>query len=155
MNDKEFLRIAVDQAIESVKQGGFPAGAVVVKEGKIISKGLSLGGLLNDPTAHAETSAIRQACTILKTINLTGATLYESLECCNMCFSVANWAGILRIVTGARKTPEMVRKEFYEGEVSTEELNEKNNRKIELLYIPDFESEMQDLISAWENKISK
>lgn len=155
MNDKEFLRIAVDQAIESVKQGGFPAGSIVVKDGEIISKGLSLGGLLNDPTSHAETSAIRQACTILKTTNLNGATLYESLESCNMCFSVANWAGISRIVTGAKKTPEMVRKEFYEGEISTTELNEKNNHKIELLYIPDFESEMQDLISAWENKMSK
>lgn len=155
MNDKEFLRIAVDQAIESVKQGGFPAGAVIVKDGEIISKGLSLGGLLNDPTSHAETSAIRQACTILKTINLNGATLYESLECCNMCFSVANWAGISRIVTGARKTSEMVKKEFYEGEVWAKELNEKNNHKIELLYIPDFENEIQSLISARENNMSK
>lgn len=93
MNDSEFLRLALDQARESVKQGGFPAGAVVVKDGRIISKGISLGFLLNDPTSHAETAAIRKACKILKTSNLEGATLYESLACCVMCFFCSKLGG--------------------------------------------------------------
>jgi len=154
MNDSEFLRLALDQARESVKQGGFPAGAVVVKDGRIISKGISLGFLLNDPTSHAETAAIRKACKILKTSNLEGATLYESLACCVMCFSVANWAGISRIVSGCRKTKDMVSKGYYEGKTDANKLNEDNNRKIKLVFIADLENESLELIKDWERKNS-
>ncbi len=152
MTDKDFLRLAIEQARESVKQGGFPAGAVVVKDGEIISKGLSLGRRLHDPTAHAETAAIREACKILQTNHIDGATLYESLACCNMCFSVANWAGISRIVTATKKTQEMIEKEYYEGNISADELNKANSRKIELTFIPDLEQESLDLIKDWEMK---
>lgn len=152
MNDKGFLKLALEQARESVKQGGFPAGAVVVKNGKVISKGISLGDFLNDPTSHAETDAIRKACKILKTSNLERATLYESLACCTMCFSVANWAGISRIVSGCRKTTDMVLKGYYEGKTDNNKLNEENNRKIELVYIGDFENESLELIKEWERK---
>lgn len=152
MNDKGFLKLALDQARESVKKGGFPAGAVVVKNGKVISKGVSLGDLLNDPTSHAETAAIRKACKFLKTSDLEGAILYESLACCIMCFSVANWAGISRIVSGCKKTTDMVLKGYYEGKTDVNKLNKENNRKIELVFIPDFENESLDLIKEWEKK---
>ena len=98
MADKEFLQLALNQAKISVKKGGFPAGAIVVKDRKIISEGIRIGYSLHDPTSHAETAAIRQACRKLRTSDLSGAILYESLECCTMCFSVANWAGISKIV---------------------------------------------------------
>lgn len=150
--DRKFLKVAVDLAKESVEKGGFPAGAVVVKDGKIISKGLSLGFILHDPTSHAETAAIRQACKTLQTSDLNGATLYESLSACVMCFSVANWAGVSRIVSGARKTQEMVDKGYYEGSTDTEVLNKENNRKIELVFIPDFEQKSFDLIKEWESR---
>lgn len=88
--DLEYLKIAVEQAKKSLEQGGFPAGAIVVKDGKIISKAVSLGYILHDPTSHAEMDAIRQACKILKTVNLEGTTLYENLTSCAMCFSAAN-----------------------------------------------------------------
>lgn len=152
MNDREFLRLALDQARESVKHGGFPAGAIVVKNGRVVSKGVSLGFLLNDPTSHAETAAIRKACKSLQTSNLEGATLYESLACCVMCFSVANWAGIARIVSGCRKTTDMVSKGYYEGKTDVNKLNKENNRKIELVYMPDFENESLELIKEWERK---
>ena len=152
MGDKDYLRIAIEQAGKSVEQGGFPAGAVVVKDGKIISKGVSLGSVLHDPTSHAETSAIREACNILKTTNLDGAILYESLACCVMCFSVANWAGIGKIVYGCKKTSEMVAKQYYEGQSDTVRLNEENSRKIELVYIPDYENESLELIKQWEKQ---
>src|SRR3989344_4807179 len=97
MNDKDFLKLAVEQAKKSVEKGGFPAGAVVAKDGEVVSQAASLGLLINDPTSHAETAAIREACQKLQTIDLLGATLYESLESCNMCFSVAYWAGIGKI----------------------------------------------------------
>ncbi len=151
MQDKDFLKLAVEQAIKSVEEGGFPAGAVVVKDGKVIAEGVSLGRKLHDPTEHAETSAIRKACKNIGSY-LDGATLYESLECCNMCFSVSNWAGIKRIVYACRKTPEMVKKFYYEGLTDNNVLNENNNNKIELVFIPDFEQEMLDLVKSWEEK---
>lgn len=155
MNDKDFLKIALEQAMESVAKGGFPAGAVVVRGGKIISKGISIGFILNDPTSHAETAAIRKACEILQTSDLSGATLYENLACCVMCFSVANWAGISRIVFGTRKTAEMVKKGFYEGTTDVNKLNEENIKKMQLDFIPDFEEESLALVKEWENSLKK
>ena len=152
MDDKKFLKLAIEQAKKSVEMGGFPAGAIVVKDGKIVGKGLSLGSKQDDPTGHAETSAIREACKNLKTSDLSGATLYESLECCNMCFSVSYWAGISRIVFACRKTPEMVKKFFYEGNTPNDVLNKVNNRKIEVIFIPDFEAESHKIIEFWEKR---
>ena len=65
MEDKKFLQLAIKQARQSMEQGGFPAGAVVVKDGKVIAEGISLGYQLHDPTEHAETSAIRKACQLV------------------------------------------------------------------------------------------
>jgi len=154
MDDKEFLKLAVEQAKESVKQGGFPAGAVVVKDGEVISKGVSLGFKLHDPTSHAETSSIREACKKLQTTDLNGATLYASLEPCLMCFSVSNWAGISKIVYGCKKNDQMVSKSYYEGKNENTEVNKNNNRQIELVYIPDFENEMLELAAKWEKEVN-
>lgn len=155
MDDKEYLKLAVEQAKESVKQGGFPAGAVVVKDGKIISKGVSLGFKLNDPTSHAETFSIREACKKLQTTDLTGVTLYASLQPYLMCFSVANWAGITRIVFGCKKTEEMAKKGYYEGITDIYQVNKENNRQIEIEYLPGFEQEMLELVKNWEEKNAK
>lgn len=152
MQDKDFLKLAVEQGKKSVEQGGFPAGAVVVKDGKVISEGVSLGWKLHDPTEHAETSATRKACQAVGSSNLKGATLYESLECCNMCFSVCNWANISRIVYACRKTPEMVEKSYYEGATKNKDINKTNNKKIELVFIPDFEEEVLATVKDWESK---
>ena len=81
-----------------------------MKDGKVIAGGVSLGWKLHDPTEYAETSAIKKACKETGSSDLMGAILYESLECCNICFSVANWANISKIVYARRKTSEMVSK---------------------------------------------
>lgn len=150
MDDKHYLKLAVEQAKKSIDEGGFPAGAIVVKDGKIVAEGVSLGFSLHDPTSHAETAAIRRACQNLQTSNLEGATLYESLECCNMCFSVSYWAGVSRIVYACKKTPEMVKKFYYEGSTSNDILNQDNNRKIEIVFISDFEQDSLELVKKWE-----
>lgn len=154
MDHEKFLKLALEQARKSVKKGGFPAGAVIVKKGKIVAEGISVGFLNNDPTGHAETAAVRAACQNLKISNLSGAVMYESIECCNMCFSVAYWAGISKIVYACRKTPEMVKKFYYEGDTDNKDINEANNRKIELVFIPDFENEALKVIKSWEEKQS-
>jgi len=151
--DKKYLKRAIELAKESVKKGGFPAGALVVKDGEIVSEGISIGNLLNDPTSHAETASIREACRKLKTSNLEGATLYESIECCTMCFSVAYWAGISRIVYACKKIPEMISKLYYEGSSNNKNLNNENNRKIELVFIPDFEKESLVTVEEWEKSL--
>lgn len=150
MDDVGFLKAAVEQARKSVDKGGFPAGAIVVKDRKIIARGISVGFKNNDPTGHAETAAIRQACHKLKSSNLEGATLYESLECCTMCFSVAYWAGISKIVYACRKTPEMVRSHYYEGTTNNAILNKSNNKPIELVFLSDFEKESLQIVRKWE-----
>jgi tRNA(Arg) A34 adenosine deaminase TadA len=152
MRDLDFLKNAVGQAENSVKEGGFPAGAIVVKDNKIVSKGISVGYILHDPTSHAETASIRSACGKFKTTDLSGATLYASLQPCLMCFSVANWARITRIVYGCKKTEDMIGKNYYEGKTDIEKVNSQNNRQIELVYIPDFEQEMLNLVKSWEVK---
>ena len=152
MNDKKYLQLAVEQAKKSVSEGGFPDGAVVVKGNFVVSEGVSLGFLLHDPTSHAETASMREACKKLQTTDLTGATLYASLHPCLMCFSAANWCGISRIVFGCRKTEKMVKKNYYEGLTDVQRINKENNRQIELMFISDFEQEMLDLVKTWEDK---
>lgn len=146
----EYLKRSLELARESVSQGGFPAGALVVKNGEVLAEGISIGNKLNDPTSHAETAAIRGACKKLQTTNLEGATLYESLQPCVMCLSVANWAGISKIVYACRKNSEMVSKGYYEGSTGNEKINEENNRRIELVFIPGLEDESLKIVQEWE-----
>lgn len=152
MDDKQFLRLAIDQAKRSIDNGGFPAGAVIVKDGQVIAEGISIGSVLTDPTSHAEIACIREACKKLKTTALSGATLYASLQSCVMCFSAANWAGVSRIVFGCKKNSEMLSKQYYEGATDTETLNRDNNRQIELVYIPGFDQEIIEQIRGWEKQ---
>jgi tRNA(Arg) A34 adenosine deaminase TadA len=150
LKDLNFIQLAIDQAKESIKQGGFPAGCVLVKDGQVIEKGIALGFKLHDPTSHPETSCIRSACKKLQTVDLAGAVLYSSLQPCMMCFSVATWAGISKIVYAARKTEEMIAKNYYEGKQNLEQLNEQNNKKVELVFVPDLEKESLQIVKEWE-----
>lgn len=150
--DLEYLKLAIKQAKKSLGEGGFPAGAIIVKDGKIISKATSLGFAINDPTSHAEIAAIREACKTLGTSDLGGATLYENLSSCIMCFSAANWAGVKRLVSGCKKMPDLVSKRYYEGETDISKLNEENTRKMELVYLPGLENESLDLIKEYEKQ---
>lgn len=151
-NDKEFLKMAVEKAKGSVEKGGFPAGAVLVKDGEIVAEGISIGFELADPTSHAETACVRQACKKLKTIDLSGSVLYASLQPCVMCYCSSNWARVERIVYGCRKTKEMAEKQYYEGYHDLQSLNETSIHQIKFTYISDFEEEMLELIEQWETK---
>lgn len=91
------MREAIRLADESVERGGGPFGAVVVKDGKVIAGSANSVTLDNDPTAHAEVNAIRQACRLLGTFNLDGCDIYTSCEPCPMCLGAIYWAGISRI----------------------------------------------------------
>ncbi|MEM7102243.1 MAG: nucleoside deaminase [Bacteroidota bacterium] len=97
--DKAFLREAIRLSIENVNEdAGGPFGAVIVKDGEIIAKGSNKVTVINDPTAHAEVMAIRNACAELEDFNLEGCTIYTSCEPCPMCLSAIYWARVERIV---------------------------------------------------------
>lgn len=103
MSDERFLAEAIALAEESVEQGGGPFGAVVVKDGEVIGRGSNSVTLSHDPTAHAEVSAIRQACQMINDFSLDGATLYASCEPCPMCLSAIYWARLGRVVYAATR----------------------------------------------------
>jgi guanine deaminase len=91
--DLEFLREAIDLAIEkmSANEGG-PFGAVVVRDKQVVGRGWNRVTSANDPTAHAEIVAIREACVRLQTFSLEGCQIYASCEPCPMCLAAIYWA---------------------------------------------------------------
>ncbi|WP_066251006.1 nucleoside deaminase [Neobacillus drentensis] len=93
MSDFHFMEKAIELALNNVltKQGG-PFGAIVVKDGKIIGMGKNAVTATNDPTAHAEVQAIRDACRFLNDFQLTGCEIYTSCEPCPMCIGAIYWA---------------------------------------------------------------
>lgn len=103
MEHERFMREAIALAVENVKNGGGPFGAVIVKDGKVISTGVNRVTANNDPTAHAEVSAIRAACSRLGTFDLSGTVLYTSCEPCPMCLGAIYWAHIDKIYYGANQ----------------------------------------------------
>lgn len=102
--DKKFMQRAIDlsERASIIEKSGGVFGAVIVKDGKIISEGYNQVIRHNDPTWHAEMQAIREACKKLKSPHLKGCVLYTSAECCPMCLCAAYWAQIDHIYYGAR-----------------------------------------------------
>ena len=97
--DLPFLREAIGLAHAGAAEGmGGPFGAVIVCAGRIVGRGQNRVTSTNDPTAHAEVVALRDACAALGRFHLTGATLYTSCEPCPMCLAAAYWAHVARIV---------------------------------------------------------
>ena len=95
--DRSMMREAIRLPDESVRQGGGPFGAVVVKDGRIVAGRSNSVTVDNDCTAHAEVNAIREACRKLGTFDLSGCTIYTSCEPCPMCLGAIYWAHIDRI----------------------------------------------------------
>jgi tRNA(Arg) A34 adenosine deaminase TadA len=98
MNEKDFIREAIRLSVENVKNGGGPFGAVIAKDGKIIATGVNRVTSHNDPTAHAEVNAIREASKILNTFDLSGCDIYSSCEPCPMCLGAIYWARLSKLV---------------------------------------------------------
>ncbi len=95
--DEKFMSMAIELSVKNVENGGGPFGAVIVKDGKVVATGVNRVTANNDPTAHAEVSAIREACRLLGDFRLTGCTIYTSCEPCPMCLAAIYWAGISSI----------------------------------------------------------
>lgn len=99
-----FMELAMLEELEGIElcHGG-PVGAVIVKDGKVISRAHNMVLANNDPTAHGEIQAIRAACKKLNTIDLTGCELYTTGYPCPMCFCVIFWSNIDKVYYGCNK----------------------------------------------------
>lgn len=101
--EEKFMQEAILLAFENIKNGGGPFAALVVKNGKIVGKGANRVTANNDPTAHAEVMAIRDACKNLATFQLTDCVIYTTCEPCPMCLGAIYWARPTKIYYAANK----------------------------------------------------
>jgi tRNA(Arg) A34 adenosine deaminase TadA len=101
MSPENFMREAIKEADAGMRSGrGGPFGCVIVRRGEIVARGSNRVTSTNDPTAHAEVTAIREACTKLATFSLEDCELYTSCEPCPMCLAAIYWARIPRLFYG-------------------------------------------------------
>ena len=123
MSDEHFMRRALELARQAQAENEVPVGAVVVLDGKIVGEGWNRPISANDPTAHAEIQALRAAAGAMKNYRLPGATLYVTLEPCEMCLGAMFHARIARTVFGATDPKKKVLKSqtVVEGGVLADE----------------------------------
>lgn len=144
------MAMAIEKAIEGINAGQAPFGCVIVKKGLIIAAAHNTVWQDNDPSAHAEVNAIRHACRNSSTIHLTDAVMFCTCEPCPMCFTLAHWARISKIVFGAR-IQDARAVGFNELEISAEQLKNAGQDKIKI--VPDFMiDECRQVFKLWRER---
>ena len=151
MKNKFMLR-AIVLSIESVKGGGGPFGSVIVRDNKIISEGFNKVTSTNDPTAHGEIVAIREACKNLKVFNLSGCELYSTCEPCPMCLSSIYWAHIDKIYYS--NTRDDSQKIDFDDSLIYSEL-QKNIEKRKIPTVQMMREEALKAFELWDKKTDK
>ena len=147
----KFMKMAIDEARKGINLGhGGPFGAVIVKDGKVISKGHNHVVINNDPTCHGEVDAIRKACKKLNTFDLSGCVIYTTGYPCPMCFCAILWANIDKIYYGCNTSDTEVigfRDKEFEDSIPHRKLTicEELNRK-ECLELYNEYNKIQDKI---------
>ena len=147
--DKTFMREAIRLADESVKNGGGPFGAVIVKDGEIVAGCANSVTIDNDPTAHAEVNTIRQACRKLGTFDLSDCVIYSSCFPCPMCLGAIYWARIKRIYYGNTKK-DAADIDFADDFIYRELELHKENRSVPLISL--LRDEAIKTFKAWKQK---
>ena len=150
--NKEFMKMAIELSIESVNKNGGPFGCVIVKNNKIIAKGSNKVTSTNDPTAHGEIVAIREACKKLDNFNLNGSELYSTCEPCPMCLSAIYWARISKIYYA--NTRKDARKIDFDDSLIYSEL-QKNIYERKIPMIQTMRSEALKAFELWDKKTDK
>ena len=150
--NNEFMLRAITLSIESVKTGGGPFGSVLVKNDKIISEGFNKVTTTNDPTAHGEIVAIREACKKLNNFNLNGSELYSSCEPCPMCLSAIYWARIDKVYyANTRKDAQKI--DFDDSLIYSEFQKNIDKRKIHMIQM--MRNEALKAFELWDKKTDK
>ena len=148
----EFMKKAIELSIESVNSGGGPFGCVIVKNDKIISEGSNKVTSSNDPTAHGEIVAIREACKKINNFSLNGSELYSTCEPCPMCLSAIYWARIDKIYyANTRKDAQKI--DFDDSLIYSEFQKNINERKIPMIQM--MRNEALKAFELWDKKTDK
>ena len=152
MTKIDFMKRAIDLSIQNIKNNGGPFGCVIVKDNNIIAEGVNRVTFNNDPTAHAEIVAIRNACNKLNTFNLERCELYSSCEPCPMCLSAIYWSHIDKVYYGNSR--EDAAKIQFDDKFIYDELSLKmTERKIPISQIS--REEAIKAFNLWENEENK
>ena len=106
---ESYMRVALEEAQRAADEGNVGVGSVIVRDGELIARGRNLVPTTHDPTAHAETVAMREASSFLGTDDMSGATLYTTFEPCPMCCGALTNANIATLVMGGRPSVEQTR----------------------------------------------
>jgi guanine deaminase len=149
----EFMREAIRLSLENVQSGkGGPFAAVVVKDGKILARGTNTVTSTNDPTAHAEMVAIREACKELKSFQLDDCEIYTTCEPCPMCLGAIYWARPVKVFFG--NTKQDAAEIGFDDSFIYEELPKPVDRR-KIPMIPLLRKEALEAFKEWKRKDDK
>lgn len=148
----EFMRRAIALALENVRAGGGPFGAVIVKDGRIIAEGVNRVTAANDPTAHAEIVAMRAACGALDSFQLLECDLYATCEPCPMCLGAIYWARPARVFY-AGVAGDAAAAGFDDAVIYDELKRAPAQRRIPMTQI--LRDEALAIFSAWNQQVNK
>ena len=146
------MQRAIELSVESVNKSGGPFGSVIVKGDKIIAEGYNKVTSINDPTAHAEIIAIRQACKNINDFNLSDCELYSTCEPCPMCLSAIYWARIEKIYY-ANTRDDAQKIDFDDSLIYSELLKNVKKRKIPMVQM--MRDEALKTFELWDKKTDK
>lgn len=142
MDDQLHLQEAIEESKRSVAAGKFPAGAVIVLDGKVLAKSISD---IHPGYQHAESKAVDKAFAAQRSLH--EVTLYASMEPCLMCLSRAYWAGVRRIVFAIPQDALPVH--FYEGRQTNSKIVKNLNEKLEYIHLRGMQHAASDIVQQW------
>ena len=148
----KFMLKAIELSIKSAETIGGPFGCVIVKDNNIISEGSNKVTSTNDPTAHGEIVAIREACFKLSTFNLSGCELYSTCEPCPMCLSAIYWSHIDKIFY-ANTRDDAKNINFDDSFIYSEISKKIDDRKIQMIQL--HRDEALKAFKIWDQKADK
>jgi tRNA(Arg) A34 adenosine deaminase TadA len=148
----KFMQRAIELSIESINSDGGPFGSVVAKDNEIISEGMNRVTVNNDPTAHGEITAIRQACKKLNTFDLSGYELYSNCEPCPMCLSAIYWSHIDKVYYA--NTRDDAQKIDFLDPIIYKELQKTNEEK-KIQMVQMMRKEGLKAFEIWDKKVDK
>jgi guanine deaminase len=149
----EFMNTAIRLARDKMRRGdGGPFGAVIVRRGKIVGRGWNRVTSMNDPTAHAEVMAIRDACHRLRTFRLDDCEIYASCEPCPMCLAAIYWARLGKIFYAAARR-DAAAAGFDDGEIGREMTRPVSRRKIPMQQL--LRGDALKVFKGWREKPDK
>lgn len=152
MNKEMLMARAIELSKTNVDNGGGPFGAVIVKDGRIVGEGFNRVTATNDPTAHAEVVAIREACKQMGTFDLSGCEIYTSCEPCPMCLSAIYWARLSKIYFANTKL-DAARIDFDDNFIYEEIPKRIEDRQIPMVQL--LRDEALKVFEIWDQKTDK